>query len=230
MRRRALIIGNTDGIGLALTRRLLADQWLVEGLSRRDPSEELASNALYRHHTCDVTRDEFRSLLAALVAEPVDLCVYCAGVGELFDPRSLDADARTVRVNFTALVDACSVVVRAMIERGEGHFIGLSSIGDGVSPEAPAYSASKAGVSAYLEGLALALRKHNVNVTNVRFGFVDTKMAKSPVKPWMIDADQACAVILRAMRTKPVVVSYPKKMAVLVWALQQWLRVRVWVS
>lgn len=230
MRRRALIIGNTDGIGLSLTRRLLADQWLVEGISRRDASEELNSNERYRHHACDVTSDAFRSLLDALVTEPVDLCVYCAGVGELFDPRSLDADARTVRVNFTALVDACSVVVRAMIERGEGHFIGLSSIGDGVSPEAPAYSASKAGVSAYLEGLALALRKHNVRVTNVRFGFVDTKMAKSPVKPWMIDADQACAVIVRAMRTKPVVVSYPKKMAALVWALQQWLRVRVWVS
>jgi NAD(P)-dependent dehydrogenase (short-subunit alcohol dehydrogenase family) len=33
--RRALVVGNSDGIGLALTKRLLADGWTVVGLSRR---------------------------------------------------------------------------------------------------------------------------------------------------------------------------------------------------
>jgi NAD(P)-dependent dehydrogenase (short-subunit alcohol dehydrogenase family) len=32
--RRAVIIGNSDGIGYALTRRLLDDGWTVAGLSR----------------------------------------------------------------------------------------------------------------------------------------------------------------------------------------------------
>ena len=32
--RRVLVIGNSDGIGLALTRRLLAEGWTVTGLSR----------------------------------------------------------------------------------------------------------------------------------------------------------------------------------------------------
>ena len=47
---------------------------------------------------------------------------------------------------------------------------------------APSYSASKAGLSSWLGGLALALRPRGVHVTNVRLGFVDTKMAKAV--PW----------------------------------------------
>jgi NAD(P)-dependent dehydrogenase (short-subunit alcohol dehydrogenase family) len=49
-----------------------------------------------------------------------------------------------------------------------------------VSREAPGYGASKAGMTMYLRGLALALRPHGVDVTTVRFGFVDTKMASHP--------------------------------------------------
>ncbi len=33
--RRVLVVGNSDGIGLALTKCLLADGWTVVGLSRR---------------------------------------------------------------------------------------------------------------------------------------------------------------------------------------------------
>ena len=41
------------------------------------------------------------------------------------------------------------------------------------------------------DGIGLALRPHGVAVTNLRLGFVDTKMAKSPVKPFQISADAA---------------------------------------
>jgi hypothetical protein len=50
-----------------------------------------------------------------------------------------------------------------------------------LSSEAPSYHASKAGSSNYLGGLASALKTKGVHVTNVRFGFVDTKMAKGDV-------------------------------------------------
>ena len=50
--RHALVIGNTDGIGLALTRRLLADGWAVTGLSRRPAAVE---HDRYVHVAADVT-------------------------------------------------------------------------------------------------------------------------------------------------------------------------------
>jgi NAD(P)-dependent dehydrogenase (short-subunit alcohol dehydrogenase family) len=63
----------------------------------------------------------------------------------------------------------------------------------------PAYYASKAGMTSYLEGLAGAVRTTGVSVVNVRLGFVDTKMAKSPWKPWMISADEAAERILHTL-------------------------------
>ncbi len=227
MNKRALIVGNSDGIGLEFTRRLLQAGWDVTGVSRRSVNIE---HEWYRHAVVDVASPAFRAELSKLCEAPFGLCVYCAGVGELFDPAALESDVATVHVNFLGMVQTAAAVIPAMVAARHGHFIGLSSIGDGVSPEAPAYSASKSGVSAYLEGLALALRPHGVYVSNVRFGFVDTKMAKSPVKPMMISVDRACAVLARVVRERPAVVSYPRRMAALVWLLRRWTAVRVWLS
>ena len=115
-----------------------------------------------------------------------------------------------------------------MIAAGRGHFVGLSSIGDGVWVDAPSYAASKAGLSSYLEGLALALQSRGVRVTNLRFGFVDTKLAKSRIRPFMITTDRAVEVILECLRRRPARLTYPKRMAALVWLLQLIASVRLW--
>ena len=82
-----------------------------------------------------------------------------------------------------------------------------------ISAQSAGYAASKAGLTSYLNGLALALRPHGVHVTTVRLGFVDTKMAKGPVRPMMISAEKAVDVILDSLRTGRSVVSYPRRMA-----------------
>ena len=98
-----------------------------------------------------------------------------------------------------------------MVKRGQGHFIGLSSLADElVSAEAPSYNASKAGFSNYLEGLALALKPKGVHVTNIRFGFVDTKMAKSDVRPFMMNVDKAVDHLEYCIGKKPVRYTAPK--------------------
>ena len=110
-----------------------------------------------------------------------------------------------------------------MVERGKGHFIGLSSLGDELlSPEAPSYHASKAGFSNYLESLALALKPKGVYVTNVRFGFVDTKMAKGDVQPFMMSVERAARHVLRCMEKKPVRYSAP-------WAIIPLVKLRDWM-
>jgi NAD(P)-dependent dehydrogenase (short-subunit alcohol dehydrogenase family) len=64
------------------------------------------------------------------------------------------------------------------------------------------------------------MRPHGVRVTNVRFGFVDTKMAKSKVKPAMISLERAVDVVERALARRPARVSAPLRMAVLVRVLR----------
>ena len=227
--RRALVVGNSDGIGLALTRKLLDAGWDVRGVSRRASPID---NARYAHRVLDVTAPEFRPALADwLGGEALDACFYCAGIGELFDPDNLAGDSRTIAVNLVGAAATVEVVLPAMLRARAGHLIGLSSLADdGPSPEAPAYAASKAGLTSYLIGLALALRPRGVHVTAVRLGFVDTKMAKSPVRPLMVSADRAADTILRCLRSRPMQLTYPKLMGALVRALR-WLRsLRVWFS
>ena len=84
-------------------------------------------------------------------------------------------------------------------------YIGHSSVADKLlSSEAPRYHASRAGFSNCLEGSALALRPKGVDITNVRFRFVGTKMAKGDVKPFMMGIERAAQCLLSCIEKKPV--------------------------
>jgi len=222
---KALLVGNSDGIGLAMTKRLLAAGWDVIGVSR-SASPIAADN--YRHQVADVGNDKYPDLLAELLqGGPVDLCIYFAGIGELLDPLAMGGEARIFDVNLTGLVRTTSAVIPLMAKRGQGHFIGISSMADELlSAEAPSYNASKAGFSNYLEGLALALKAKGVYVTNVRFGFVDTKMAKSDVKPFMMSVEKAVDHLEACMKRKPARYTAPKVMIPLLKLLKLMMTLR----
>jgi NAD(P)-dependent dehydrogenase (short-subunit alcohol dehydrogenase family) len=51
---------------------------------------------------------------------------------------------------------------------------------------------------------ALALKPTDVNVTNVRFGVVDAKMAKGSFKPFMMSVEKAADCVESCIRTRPV--------------------------
>ncbi len=93
-------------------------------------------------------------------------------------------DVATIDVNLMGLVRTAEVVVPSLAGGDGGVFAGLSSLADLLpTSAAPAYAASKAGMTYYLEGLAGAVVKSRVAVVNLRLGFVDTKMAKAKWKP-----------------------------------------------
>jgi short-subunit dehydrogenase len=212
---RTLIIGNGDGIGLALTKRLIRDGEDVMGVSRR-PLDQICDRHI--QHVLDVLDPEFPKSIAAIVANApeIDTLVYCAGIGEPFETSGVDCDGDTIRVNFAALADAVRAVLPAMLTRRGGRIIGISSIGDRALPGAPSYGASKAGMTAYLLGLRAALRKSGVLVSVVRFGFVETKMAKAKKRPMMITPDRAAEVLLGVIRRGPAIKTYPLAMEALV--------------
>ena len=226
---KALIIGNSDGIGLAATIELIKRGWTVVGISR---SETKIKDYAYEHYVADVRRSEFADRLKSILdAGPVELCMYCAGIGELLDISYMKTEAEIFDVNLIGMVKTAACVIPAMAENGNGHFIGLSSVADEMlSAEAPSYHASKAGFSNYLEGLALALKPKGVFVSNVRFGFVDTKMAKSDVKPFMMSVERAVHHLMICMDKKPVRYTAPGIVIPLV-KLHGWMiRLRAWFS
>ena len=209
MRSKAILIGNSDGIGLAATRRLLDNGWDIIGISR---SESPITIPAYHHHVADVGDSTYPVLLDELVSEgPFDLCVYFVGIGEFFNPLDMRTEPKVIDVNLTGMVRTAAGTIPDMVQKGKGHFIGISSLADELlSSEAPSYHASKAGFSNYLKGLALALKPKGVHVTNVRFGFVDTKMAKGDVKPLMMSTAKAVDHLETCIRKKPVCYTAPK--------------------
>jgi len=206
---KAMLIGNSDGIGLATTRRLLAAGWDIIGISRSDSS---IMDEKYQHRVADVGDSKYPDLIKELVQEsPIHLCIYFAGIGELLDPLDMSGESKIIDVNLIGMVKTAAAVIPGMVKRGKGHFIGISSVADELlSAEAPSYHASKAGFSNYLESLALTLKPRGVHVTNVRYGFVNTKMAKGDVKPFMMGVEKAVDHLENCIRKKPVRYTAPK--------------------
>jgi NAD(P)-dependent dehydrogenase (short-subunit alcohol dehydrogenase family) len=218
-----LVVGNSDGIGAAVARALVERGDRVVGVSR---SASPFGHPSLRHEVHDVTASSYQSLLERLLNEegPFDVCVYCAGIGSALALPDLSREAHVIDVNLTGLVRTVEILVPSWLKQQRGgHFVGLSSLGDAVYlAEAPSYSASKAGFSNYLLSIGQLLRGSGIAVTNIRFGFVDTKMAKAPVKPLMMSPEAAARHVLRAFDRRPAQVSVPRLMAAATWALGVW--------
>jgi NAD(P)-dependent dehydrogenase (short-subunit alcohol dehydrogenase family) len=157
--KRALVIGNSDGIGLEVTRALLREDYAVVAISRRAAP---IAHERYVHVVQDVAEPAYRDLLSDILSRhpDLDVCIYCAGIGGRLDLDNLASDVRVFQVNLMAAVVTTELVLGHMIRKDAGHFIGLSSIGDVLtSAETPSYCASKAGLSHYWEGLASRSRR-----------------------------------------------------------------------
>jgi short-subunit dehydrogenase len=222
MKSRALIIGNSDGIGLDVTRELLKRDWEIIGISK---SGSPIDDPSYGHIVADVQENEYLFELRSVLEknEPIELCIFCAGIGELLDPVNMENEVKIVEVNLLGMVRTASYMIPMMVKRGRGHFIGLSSVADEMlSSEAPSYHASKAGFSNYLEGLALALKPKGIHISNVRFGFVNTKMAKGDVKPFMMSVDRATRHLMSCIEKKPIRYTAP-------WIVTPLVKFRRWM-
>jgi len=85
-----------------------------------------------------------------------------------------------IGVNLTGTANVTWCAVRHMIAAGRGSIVNVSSRGAfRGEPGQPAYGASKAGLNALGQSLAVALAPHNITVTTVAPGFVETDMAAS---------------------------------------------------
>jgi NAD(P)-dependent dehydrogenase (short-subunit alcohol dehydrogenase family) len=222
-----LIVGNSDGIGLALTRRLLDSGRCVLGVSRR-PSPIEQSN--YRHVVADVTSENYIEELEALLTKEGNptAVFYCAGIGAKTNPQDLAMDYHVFDVNLMGAMRTAQLLIPKLLVQG-GRFIVLSSLADRIiNHEASSYTASKAAVSAYFEGLGLKLRHSKVKIINVRFGFVDTKMARAGLRPFMITTARAAERLERLLEgAVPLRLTYPKRMAVVVAGVACFQNLRV---
>jgi short-subunit dehydrogenase len=219
-----LLTGAARGIGHATARALAAEGYRLALVDRdRDALFELASAlknggtrvAAESGDVCD--RDQLREVIPRLEAQvgPTDVLVACAGVGGLTSIHELDTVGlrAMLEVNVVGVAHTIEAVLPGMIERGRGHIVGISSVaGYRGLPWTASYSASKAALSTYLEGLRPALRKRGITITTACPGFVRTGMTmntpfRKPVP--MMEPEEAARYLMRAIRKRPRDYAFP---------------------
>jgi len=227
--KKAIIVGASSGIGRALA-RLLANEGYVVGLvARRLPlllelQQEIGDKAVVRQIDVSNTVDvipRFSEFIQEM--EVVDLIVISAGVG--FTNRGLDwgKENATIAVNVVGFTAMANVAMHHFLGRGAGHLVNVSSIaGLRGSGRAPAYSASKAFESIYLEGLRARVAESRlpIAITDIQPGFVDTAMAKGPGLFWVASPEEAARQIYRAIRAKKKHAYITRRWRLIAWLLK----------
>jgi 3-oxoacyl-[acyl-carrier protein] reductase len=190
--RAVLVTGAASGMGWAITKRFAAagDRVAMFDKAPADVTEKLLAELDGIGHVAvqaDLTDSEAVRAAVDSAAEQLgglDVLVNDAGVFTLHPITDVSYEAwqqhwqATLGVNLIGAANATWCAVRHMKQRG-GRIINVSSRGAfRGEPEAPAYGASKAGLNAFGQSLAIALAPYRIAVSTVAPGFVTTPMAK----------------------------------------------------
>ena len=226
----AAITGASSGIGREMAIEVARRGSDVAVIARRRGELEETAAAVRqagrRAHVapCDVrdrdaVLESFREISSAL--GPVDLLIANAGLGLPISARKWDSRKVTevLAVNVAGPAHAIEAVLPAMLERGSGRIVGISSLASFIGyPGHAAYAASKAAFSLMLETLRLELRSAGVGVTTICPGYIRTPMtaANRFKMPLLMDADDAARRIVDAIAARRRVYAFPWPLALAV--------------
>ncbi len=181
----ALITGGTSGIGAEFARQLAARGYDLVLVARdRERLERMAAELHGAHGVSVETlpadlsdRADVARVAARLgeAAHPIDYLVNNAGFGVHSKLLAEDVSAhdRAFEVMCRAVYVLGGAAARAMRDRGHGTIVNVSSTAGFIAMGA--YSAIKAWVTAYTEGLAVELRGSGVGATALCPGWVRTE-------------------------------------------------------
>ena len=231
-----VLVGATDGIGLALAREYLARGARV-AIVGRDPRKLEAVRAelegslpgrLLAVVACDVGAlarigPAFDEAVEAL--GDLDLLIYCAGMlgrAATVDERLELAEA-ALDVNLLGAIHFLERAAAYLEPLGRGRLAAIGSMA-GVRGRKgdPVYGASKAGLHAYLEGLRHRLHGSGVGVTTVKPGFVQTRLLKDQGRrfPPAVTAASAARTIANGLERGRDGFFVPWWWALVAWALR----------
>ena len=188
MNKTILITGATSGIGKACAEKFATENYNLILTGRRSDrllklKEQLSNNKITITTLCfDVrNRDETLNALASISNKNIDILLNNAGLAVGASPineGNFDDWDRMIDTNIKGLLNVSKCIIPLMINQKKGHIINIGSIaGKEVYPNGNVYCASKHAVDAISQGMRLDLTKHNIKVTNIAPGLVETEFS-----------------------------------------------------
>ena len=198
-----VITGATSGIGEAAANLLSKNNFKLILCGRRKDRLESLKKVISTQtevHTLsfDVrNREEVKNAFSSLPEtwKNIDVLINCAGNAHGLDPiqtGNVDDWDAMMDINVKGLLYVCHEVVPAMTKQNAGHIINIGSIaGKEVYPNGNVYCASKFAVDALTRGMRMDLNAHNIKVTSINPGLVETEFSLVRFKG---DAERAAGV------------------------------------
>jgi short-subunit dehydrogenase len=223
----ALVTGASSGIGEALARRLARDGRHLALVARRTERLEALARDLEGAHRVRahvIASDLLRPGAARALVEDierrglvVDWLVNNAAFGTVgrFHELPLERELEEVRLDVEVLLELTGRCLPAMVMRGRGVVMNISSVGGfAPGPYMATYAASKAFVTSFSEAIAAELHGTGVHVLCVCPGFTRTEFQQQakvdtssvPGFAWM-SADEVADQAVRAVGRGPVLVN-----------------------
>ena len=249
MKKRAIVMGATSGIGQEVARLLAANGYEVGIAGRRE--ERLvqmaqATPGIVTHRQIDVTKEDAPTELQKLIEElgGMDLYFHSSGIGWENVALDTDKELKTVETNGVGFVRMVSAAYnwfaeqradeakqreegaeqRASDKERKARIACITSIAStrGLGA-APAYSATKRMQAHYLECLSqqARMRHLNIGITDIRPGFVATDLIAGSHFPLQLKAEDVARTIVRAIErgSEVVTIDWRYRLLVAAWQL-----------
>ncbi|NDD54600.1 SDR family NAD(P)-dependent oxidoreductase [bacterium] len=237
---KALVVGASTGIGREVAKELAAHGYEIGLCSRKTDllealQQELPTRSWVRY--LDLMQTEtIHETLQQLVVDMggMDLIVVNSGiwpeaaVGIMPENKYIPFSPlqETIQVNVLGCTAAFNFATNYFLQQGAGHIVGISSL-DAVHGTAvgPAYSASKAFMGTFLEGMRSKFAQAGITtiaVTEIRPGCIQTKDATMDenLTYWVVPACVAARDIYASIVAKDKVAYVPRRWALIALALR----------
>lgn len=175
----AIVTGGAQGIGLAVTQRLLQSGakvaiWDRDQSTLEQTTDSLSEAGTVHAEVVDVTApDQIDKALEATqkALGAVDIAVLNAGIAGPTVPSweyPLEEWRKVIDIDLNGVYYCCRALMPGMLERNYGRVVNIASIaGKEGNPNATAYSAAKAGVIALTKSIAKETASHDIAINCV---------------------------------------------------------------